>query len=128
MKGNVSGLLSMTRIKAIGKLQRSQIDTTATKGICPKGNGKKQITKPTKQAVDTEWRVKWKRLGSCSNLPKKRNREFCFSAWGSGDQRCINLRGMTGVAGSNTKEAGNPQWLHYAAKVSDRLGNELWLK
>ncbi|MNP37396.1 hypothetical protein D3C76_1308420 [compost metagenome] len=70
--GMVSGLVSHTRLTAIGRLPRTGIASAAASSICI-GMGISAANRPTPMARATEWRFRCQRLGSCSSLPKKRN-------------------------------------------------------
>lgn len=51
------GLLTQTRPTEIGKLQRTKIATAAAMIIC-EGKGTNAINRPTKNAIDTERRLR----------------------------------------------------------------------
>ncbi|ANC02462.1 hypothetical protein A6E19_07695 [Pseudomonas putida] len=71
----VSGLVSQTRLTAMGRLPRTGIARLAASSICM-GMGMSAANNPTPMARATEWRFRCQRLGSCSNRPKKR-KDLC---------------------------------------------------
>nr|EPB97852.1 hypothetical protein L321_01007 [Pseudomonas plecoglossicida NB2011] len=89
----VSGLVSQTRLTAIGRLPRTGMASATASSICM-GIGISAAKRPTPIARATEWRFRCQRFGSCSSLPKKR-RDLCSRMLaGSGMYRLKSRRGM----------------------------------
>src|SRR6218665_950190 len=91
--GIVSGLVIQVKAAVRGRLQRKTRAAIAAAGICP-GMGSNAINNPQKNATETEWRFKWKRLGSCSKSPRKCRAGLLFIAAGVGINRLSRLRAM----------------------------------
>lgn len=86
MGGMVTGLEIHTRATAIGRFTRQSRAAPAAMGIWP-NVGRKAMKRPTKKAPETEWRLRWNRLGSCSRWPKKFREGLFLNSAGSGNQR-----------------------------------------
>src|SRR5690625_4753677 len=93
MTGMVSGLVIQTSATAKGRLQRTQRARRAAKGM-GNGMGKNATKIPTKNAIETDCRFRWKRLEFCSSPPRKRTPGLSLMAAGLGTNRRIILRAI----------------------------------